>query len=286
MQFNPNRLQAPSVAGNNQAPHLAMLINRQLSDIGGLAEKRGQDIRTSNVAKLIGSGKLSGMSEDEARATIANVSQGDVGKQMSTNIESLLGGKRTAETADELAMTNLGLQKQRDFSAKDRIAETARWKDTAVPSSDGRYASAGGGIVYDTTTGKIITGTDSGTKMDKLFGKTASKQFSEPGFTKEKIGSVESLFDENNLFFDAKVGKKKDRDVIGQIMFEATDNPVGRKVIASSDKEATFEYVRQVLESRGQYLDEGLFGSMEIKDRKDDSNFIDDIKSNVSNLFN
>lgn len=280
MQFNPSRLVAPSATGSGAVAQFAGLANTQLNELGSLFGERGRDERTDNVTKLIGSGALDKMSESEARNAITQASQGDVGKQMSANIDALLQTKGGEEKAKALFGNQVELQKMRDKSASDRIGEASNQAITRQllfgdNGGKSRYASAGGGIVYDTTTGKVVESGGSTSPLDKLMAKNIVEQFQEGDFSRKKRESVEGLYDKDNYIFDAEFTEPRDKQVMNQIMFEATDNPIGRKVIASNDPEAVNEYVRQVLESRGQYLDEGLFGSIEIKDRKNKDGFLD-----------
>lgn len=269
MPFNPSRLVAPQSTGSSAVAQFASLGNQQLNELGSLFGDRGRDERTDNVARLIGSGALQNMSEPEARSAIAQVSQGDVGKQMSDNINTLLLGKSDTEKAKILNKNQVDLQNIRDVNAMSRTKE-----QTAQSNSNQFLNRELQRELTDKTLGAKTT-----SPLDKLFSKNVAEQFSEGDFSEKKRTSLEGLYDKDNYIFDAEFTEPKDKQVMNQIMFEATNNPTGRKVIASNDPEAVNEYVRSVLESRGQYLDEGLFGSLEIKQRDNkESNFL-------SNLF-
>lgn len=127
MQFNPNRIVAPSMS-----PNIGALLNARagtgsaMKDLGLMLNQTGQDMRSQDVANLMASGELAGLTSDEANAKINALTQGDVGKQTQTNIADLISGKKTSEAANVAntrALEQLGLKikSSEDIARENRI---------------------------------------------------------------------------------------------------------------------------------------------------------------------
>ena len=99
MQYNPRRETAIRAPFNPQVAQYDKMFINQLNKLGDTAGEIGQDVRSGQVADLIGSGALDSMTQDEARAAVAQLSQGDINEQTNKNVDSLFNIKSNEETA-------------------------------------------------------------------------------------------------------------------------------------------------------------------------------------------
>lgn len=104
MQYAPSRIQAPQNSVNESA--LAQITGQQvqgLNQLGDAFKQFGTGNRSRDVAALIGSGQLDGLTEAQARSKIAQLTGGGVSKESQSSIDSLLGNKSSSESAKLIA---------------------------------------------------------------------------------------------------------------------------------------------------------------------------------------
>lgn len=97
--------------------------NKAMLGVGNAITQLGQGVRSGNVAELMASGALEGMSSQQAQAAMAKAGQGSVTKQMNTSIANLVGNKQKQEAAaliENNALERIGLKASIDDAKIDK----------------------------------------------------------------------------------------------------------------------------------------------------------------------
>jgi len=138
MQYNPQEIRATLGQPNIGALVGArMATNQALSNVGLQLDKTGKDIRSGKLMDLLGSGKLAGLSADDARAKIGLVSKGGVSKQANaagTSFTDKLSQAEYLKAKQQQDLERLGLKAKIDYNLAE---QKHKWKieDTKQPGN-------------------------------------------------------------------------------------------------------------------------------------------------------
>ena len=138
--FNPMKHQG--IQAKSEGANIAQLTNLQalgLNDLSKATSKMGQDLRSQEAMKIIGSGKLKDMPANEARAYLLANTQGSLNEGATKSIDALLGLKQDEEQAEvkqENALETLGIEINADLIKEDakNLVDTDNNKRTNATS--------------------------------------------------------------------------------------------------------------------------------------------------------
>lgn len=304
MQYAPSRIQAPQNSVNESA--LAQITGQQvqgLNQLGDAFKQFGTGNRSRDVAALIGSGQLDGLTEAQARSKIAQLTGGGVSKESQSSIDSLLGNKSSSESAKLIAdakvesqgrdigssenlqtariaanKLNLGLQltNAKKIASSNNNASMARIKEQGSQRSSNRaldelfQRKEQEKLFKQQTALENIRQSNKTTKptaMQNLLSKNVGEKFtSEPEFIDKKTALIEEAIGDDNTFFDAEFGNKVDKNIVDEVIYQAIDTPEGQKAL-SGGKEGLFNFVNKTLENSGLTIKQSVFGNLSIDEK-------------------
>jgi len=271
MQFNPYKTSAVPI-GSNQSV-IAQLTGQVGNAIGGLGQSVqdvGTGIRSSKVAELIGSGALKGMNEQQARQAITLAGQGAVDKQTQSNINTLLGGKQSAEQAKVLAdaklmagdkanaLTQLGIKSREDIAKRSDATSRANVKTTTDLSSSNRLLNEMADIESAKVAQKnkleqlgLQASLKPGAKTDV---KDIAKDIKTMGGIDEMIDSAQNKISDRQTFVERDYSQKSKDTVKGAVKSSILNN----KYLADQFRIDPEGFTTMVIDQLGT-TDESLF---------------------------
>ena len=277
MQFNPyiNKAEQASI-DNSSVAALTRLMSEGLKDVGSGIQEFGDNRRSSKVAKLIGSGTLDGMSEEQARAEIAKVSEGSINKETASSVDALLKGKNVKDVAGQKMtfdqkMQQLRLDQTAQLAKEQNANAMAVAKEHTAQSNQNQFQQRelqreleAKRLQNALAMKKLGLPTES--TFDKQSTTALVKQIdADKNFMSQATQDVAAVHDEDNWFFDAEFDSKKDKQIVDEVMYQAQQDPEGRRMLFSKDKYARESYLNKKLKEKGLVLDQGMFGALKIK---------------------